>query len=383
MKRIQKKDIVIFLILFIISSIIYWNYISMHYATDTYNIMNIGYKEYAIQNSFNDGRFFMFLIGMIAQLVNLPIEGYVIGTVVIAIIISCIAVIILKNMIMKLKPLKGKLYEIIPILISFVTIFNFMYVENLYFVEATVMAVSILLYLLAVKRQIETEKYFDWKSLLLVILATFCYQGTIGFYLFILLAFLLIKHKNDYKTILKKLGVGILFAGASFLLNLIQIKIANYVSGIEQQRLNGVENLLGTAWMVARNFHSMIYEIIFQESCWLFPKNYFLIFVLCILLIGIIYNLKEKEENTTGDFLLLILFLLGITFAMCIVSIASYDTGRIHYPVGTMIGILFTYLYCNTNVFEKESKMRIITVFLLFVYILAVIRKHNSIIKYA
>ena len=52
----RTKNLILFFILFVITGVVFWNYVSMHYATDTYNIMNIGYEKYAINNSLSDGR---------------------------------------------------------------------------------------------------------------------------------------------------------------------------------------------------------------------------------------------------------------------------------------------------------------------------------------
>ena len=146
----RTKNLILFFILFVITGVVFWNYVSMHYATDTYNIMNIGYEKYAINNSLSDGRIFMFLIGMFANTINIPINVYVITLTVIGLIISCIAVIVLKNMIMKFCKKETKLQEVIAILISYCTVLNFKYVENLYFEEAAVMGFSVLFYILAV-----------------------------------------------------------------------------------------------------------------------------------------------------------------------------------------------------------------------------------------
>ena len=114
----RTKNLILFFILFVISGAVFWNYISMHYATDTYNIMNIGYEKYAINNSLSDGRIFMFFIGMFANAINMPINVYVIGLTVIALIVSCICVIVLKDMMLKHGGTReGKLLEFIAILI--------------------------------------------------------------------------------------------------------------------------------------------------------------------------------------------------------------------------------------------------------------------------
>lgn len=101
MKKIDKKEVIIFIVLLIITSAIYFPLLKGHYATDTYNIINKGYETYAITYSLNDGRPIMCLISLIAQKLNMPIMVYVIILTAIALIVSNISVIKLKNITVK------------------------------------------------------------------------------------------------------------------------------------------------------------------------------------------------------------------------------------------------------------------------------------------
>lgn len=367
MKR-KTKNLILFFILFVITGVVFWNYVSMHYATDTYNIMNIGYEKYAINNSLSDGRIFMFLIGMLANTINIPINVYVITLTVIGLIISCIAVIILKNMIMKFCKKQTKLQEVVAILIAYCTIFNFMYVENLYFVEAAVMACSVLLYILAVKQIVDKKKLYILKSAILAIIATFCYQGTIGLFALYGVVFSIVKNKNNIKEILKDFGVIILITIISFIANLIQIDIATYLAGTTQKRLNGIQNLLENFIYVLSRFGTMVFDTMFIENCGLFPNYLMMIFVLVITLMAGIYEVQTKQNGLVFNIIFIFIVTLLITFAMCIVSIASYDTGRIHVPVGALIGVIFIYLFCKSSIFEDETIIKYLIITTLITY---------------
>ena len=127
MKKIDKKEVIIFIVLLIITSAIYFPLsvfiilmitctiyaplLMGHYATDTYNIINKGYETYAITYSLNDGRPIMCLISLIAQKLNMPIMVYVIILTAIALIVSNISVIKLKNITVKYIEEKNKKTE--------------------------------------------------------------------------------------------------------------------------------------------------------------------------------------------------------------------------------------------------------------------------------
>ena len=44
--KINKKTIVIYIIVLCVALIMCWNYVKMHWANDTYTIYNTGYYEY-------------------------------------------------------------------------------------------------------------------------------------------------------------------------------------------------------------------------------------------------------------------------------------------------------------------------------------------------
>lgn len=376
----RTKNLILFFILFVITGVVFWNYVSMHYATDTYNIMNIGYEKYAINNSLSDGRIFMFLIGMFANVTNIPINIYVITLTVLGLLISCIAVVVLKDMIMKFCKKETKLQEFIAILIAYCTIFNFMYVENLYFVEAAVMACSILLYIIAVKQIIERKKLYVLKAGILAIVATFCYQGTIGLFALYGVVFSIVKNGKNIKETLKDFGVIILITIISFVANLIQIDIATYVAGTTQKRLNGIQNLLENFMYVLKNFVAMVLNTMFISNCGLFPNYLMMIFILIITVMAGIYEIQTKQNGLVFNILFLFIVTILITVAMCVVSIASYDTGRIHVPVGALIGVILIYLFCKTSIFEDETIIKYLIITTLIAYNLITIVNTISIL---
>lgn len=365
MKRTNKKDLKIFLIIFIISCLTFINYLNMHYATDTYRIMNIGYKAYATNWSLNDGRPFMALISLIAETVNLPIEWYVIITAIGGILISSIAVIVLKNMILEIKPAKNKFIQIIVTIISYVTIFNFMYVENMYFVEATVMSLSILLYILSIKYINKDKKII---STILAIIATMCYQGTITFFLVLAIVFSIIK-RNKIEEIQKDILAIISICAIAYICNIIQIKIVGNILGLEQTRMSGISTYIKNAIYILKNSYSMIFYTILFDSCGLYYKGLFLILLQIILIIVIIHSLKQKDSKILPKILITLLLIIIATFAMCIISFGSYDTGRIHMIVGATIGILFMIIYIKSDIFENNKVINILLIVYLITYI--------------
>ena len=115
----NKRNLIIYTIILLFSVIIFINFLNMHYATDTYNIIDRGYKEYAIKYSLNDGRPVMCLISLFAEYANIPINVYIISLTMLAIITSCISVLLLINIIERKKTPKNIFEKIVIIIICY------------------------------------------------------------------------------------------------------------------------------------------------------------------------------------------------------------------------------------------------------------------------
>ena len=142
------------------------------------------------------------LYGLLANTFQVPIQVYVIGLLVLAILVSCYTVILLKNMMFQYTKLKNFYLEVVALVISYVTIFNFMYIENLYFVECFVMALSILLFTLAANTLVNRQKKSVLVTGILVILGILCYQGTISFFIALSFVFSILNNKEDLKQVM-------------------------------------------------------------------------------------------------------------------------------------------------------------------------------------
>ena len=107
MEKLNKLDKVMFIIIVLFSFCIFSGYLVGHFAADTFNIINIGYEKYAINYSLTDGRVFMAFIGFLANMLHMPIVIYIIVLQILAIVVSCYCVIVLKNIILKYKNIEN------------------------------------------------------------------------------------------------------------------------------------------------------------------------------------------------------------------------------------------------------------------------------------
>ena len=95
----NKVNIIIFVIIFTITCVIFFPFLMGHYATDTYDLNNVGYGKYAKENFFCGGRIFSGICAIISNGIRIPIKLSVEIMLLMALIISNLAVIIIKKII--------------------------------------------------------------------------------------------------------------------------------------------------------------------------------------------------------------------------------------------------------------------------------------------
>ena len=293
------KDYILVLGTILLGCIIYWNYIIGHFSAEAYSVA-LGFKNYGINAHLVDGRLFSCLLFLLADSIKIPFLIFVSISSVLAIIIASIAVFELKQTITQLVKL-NVLQEIVVWVISYCTIFNFMMVEIMYFPEACVMVASILFYIISAKLIIQRKYVY---SFLILIIAVFCYQGAIGFFIASSFLFSIIKNKKIGKEVLLDMLriaiMGIIASG----LNLVFIKVTSGVLDLYQhKKFNfNIQSIIDNIKFILSN----VYEVLLK-NCGLFPKCLLLIFVEIILIFSLAVSNYEKKYNVITLIILILL----------------------------------------------------------------------------
>ena len=362
--------------MFIITSIIFLPLLTGHYASDSYNIYNIGYYDYATRYSLNDGRVFMAILGLIANKINISIDVYIFITLFCALIISNITIMVLNKIIKKYKEQKNIFQEIIVIIISYITVFNFMYLENMYFVECVVMAVSILLFIISANILVEKNNKYFIKSTILTILGVMFYQGTIGMFFTFVCLFTILKNKNNVKRIIIDFIQSGVVAAIGVLVDLIIVKIVGYFLNMNQVRYGSLSNIFKNTKFILSELPSIL-----KENFHLFPTNALYIFLSILTVIAIIYLSKNisKTNNIIYKYILIIFVAIASSFVIHLTTLASFYTGRLKNPLGALVGIIFILFYVETDLFENKNKLSKVTIITLLAYTIINIFNYENI----
>ena len=344
----KKKDVIAFITMLSLSLVMCLGYISGHYSTDDFNIMNIGYNKYSLINNLREGRPIMYLYDQLFLKLNISFDTFIKTSVISAIIITCITIIVLYHLIENYSNKKKNIIFVI----LFTMIFNFMYLENLYFVESIVMALSLLLYTLSAKYYFKEGKKNTFIALLLSILATLSYNGLECYYITIVAFTSLLKNKKINKTVIfdiLKAGIMVIISVA---INLIQVKVTC--------NLLNIKDIRAIRFKPFANILYIIYNIpsLFIDTSWLFPKYVFIISLIILLVLSIVYDHKKGKEKLFLENIFLSLISIFSCFCISVVSLSSFGTGRLLFGIGMTIGLILLNSYLEVK--EKSFKKIII-----------------------
>lgn len=332
--NLKKEKLIIFVALLGISFLIFIPWLKGHYSLDDYTIASQGYDEYANYWSLKDGRLFQFLWLKFASLIRMPVNVFINLNIVLGIIISNISVILIYNTVLKKRRNIKVVSKILLILVSYITIFNFTFIDCMYYVESTVMAISIFLCIFS-SIKFTNGNALNKKSILfsslLTLIAVFCYQGTVCVYI-TFTYFMLLLEKSDYKKVIAKLVECLLIAGTSILLNYAFMNLALNMLHVSQNRIGSIKDIKNNLLFMKKNTPAIL-----VNSCTLYPKY------LLLGILGATYAICAMKLNTKEFFKLILLSFIALASSSIffIVTKTSFDCGRMRISLGMLIGLMY------------------------------------------
>ena len=251
----------------------------------------------------------------------------------------------IKNLILKYAKLEDQI-NVIPTLISYLIIFNFMYIDALQFMEIPIIAFSVLLFIISAKNIVENNIL---KSFILALIAMFCYQGTIN--VLIVTAFVISIIEN--KKLNKKLITDMLKTGGILLITIvINYSFTEIVGGTDRLTFDLIEN--------CKNALINIYMLIFNSSNH-YPPYLQILFVVTIILYSFVKNVKVLNLLWIYCISIVVNIILLITTGKGLIPLTT-QYGRIFFTIGSVVGYMFMYLWCVSDVMRKDKVIKVILV---------------------
>ena len=348
----MKNNLFKFTIIFIITAIMFLPWLSSYFVTDTYNIMNLGYEDYTTQYWLKDGRVITALFGLLLCQINANIEIVVIISTILMILISTISVLYIAN---KVK----KPATFLVLVFAYYTIVNFMYIDMVKFIEAPIMSTGVLLCIISASYLVNIARKRQYLLLLvLLLMSTLCYQGTIIVFAISTLLFAYLKEKD----ILKNIILAVAFSGIVLFINLLIVSNISTIIGIEQTRDGSIKNILSNIQYLPTVAYATLID-----SCYVFPRYAFVLIMGALVTAVGLYSYKNNDYTALKIALITTAIAILAAFVFPLITLSSYDAGRMKLSIGMLVGIIYLLLYAKTDIFKQTT---IFTKMLLAIFII-------------
>lgn len=344
----MKKKILLFIAIFSVGIIVTYPAFAPSHALDSYCTIYNGYRETAewfLQN----GRVFSALLMYFYNLVSLPVDSM--NFVTMFFFNLFLALAILKLYLVFSKNRENKVVRVILLVSTFMLFYGPLITEVLLLNEAMIFALGILLVVLAAGRLSVGGIKNYIIALILMILGVTCYQG-VACYFFLILLLILMSLKIDDKeklvNLFKKIGIGIIIYGMSFLTSLGIVQLANSVFGTEASKFGGFD--------LVSNFVKVFTNLLPSSLGNLFgfinvKYYYILVFIMVILII----YLFIKSDNKTIKGILFVGVLLSVILMPFVPNFvmstdSNYTAARMALTLGILPSAFTLYILFNYEI---------------------------------
>lgn len=357
--KTHKRDIAIFFFVFIVSLIMCSAFLRPHYTHETYKIINIGYKDYSDLYFLKEGRPFTAMLTMIADLINLKIEIYILLSFISALIFLSLSVVSVYN-IFKYKT-NNKILNFIFVLVSFITIFNYLALEHVYFIECSIMSLGIFLSVQCAKIIIYDEKNKYVKTFLLGLIVVFCYQGSLAFLPMIVIFYKLFFEKDTLKQNIKDIfKISIIY----IILMLLTIIYSKVLFGVTRTQIGAEPFSIIEVWKWAIQLAI--------NSLGVIPPYVHIGYITLTILIIILLMKKTKKEKALYIFkyLFIVIYSVFLSLAPIVGGSGLELTPRTCLAYGCTIGLslyLMLYIVVENN---KKRQMNFISLIVICTFLL-------------
>ena len=356
----HQKQFIIFGIILLFCIIICSPMLQFHIASDTYNLMDLGYFEYPSQYFLKDARIVSTLVMYIAGILHLPYEVFIVLMEILAVIIVSFSIYYIYKTINEKIKINSNIKIALVIMAAFILVFNCMSLEYLLYAECSVMCLSIFLSVMAARTFTSNEKYKTIKSIILVIIATFCYQGAVNIFLPLTILFLFIdKNRKTAKEMVKQIVLACVIIGVAYLINVFSIYLINTILGVEQTRIaGGILNNLQNAGALLE--YLLGRTLITNYELW--PNGITLVFIAITI---ILLCFQKDRAKSILSYIILVLSALGICILPVFFMASPSMEPRMAMSAGAIVGMSFIYLL-STEYDKKIFEYIISTVIVLF-----------------
>lgn len=343
-----------------------------HYASDTYNIIELGFKEYATKWFAPSGRTIGMLVLFIFEKIGCSCDLYIFIMKLIAILIATITINIFYELLLKHSNQETNVLKKTVYFLSTIILFlNSATYEYFYYPESGVMWLGILLIILAIKTNLRLEDKFRYiKSFILIFLAMNCYQAIILIYLPMLIFFLGLQH-NSFKKVFSEIFKNGIILCLNFILEYLIIEVLRSEFDVIIYRYS---NLILDFNIILFNLCELL--LTFNGGM---PN--ILITVLNIIIIELILIIPKeiiKESKIKSIIVILLIILISFIQILILISITDfYIADRIQYAYIATIGLDLLFMAFYTKILDIKIMNKGFAIICMIIAILNILNSIN------
>lgn len=367
----MKEKVIKFNYIFIFVALIFFGTLNkLEFATDTYCVFATPIKQYC-EHFLYSGRFISAFSLACAGVLKLKPETMYVVSFCIAIISTIIAMNKLYNVFKK--EFDNEICNIISVILVIINVFS---IELYLFLEKGILMLSVLFCIMALEQYSkyvkENRKLLLIYSFLLMLLANFSYQGTVGIFIALSVVFIA-KYGNTKNKFLKYNFFAALCYGIPALINYIIVKVL-----YNNQRVSGKIEFIKSFGLILKNTKDMLID-----TYNILPKYFFLIIVIIMIIFVVISVIIKKDKKEIFiNLLKLSYIILGVyivtIFPQIMQSTASIGFApRNTYAFASILGILFLY----NNMIGNYKIIRILEIMILIILLFIQYISFNNIIR--
>ena len=149
------------------------------------------------------------------------------------------------------------------------------------------------------------------------------------------------------------------------LIDLVIVRLVEIMYHVRQTRIDGFSDIISNMDFVIHNMGDIL-----TYTCNLFPKYGLYLFIFLVFCAGAMYVGKnEIRRLVILKMILITVVTIASSFLIFLMTTSSWGSGRLHFAIGSLIGILFIYLYCNTKIFKKRQASNYFATTVLGIYL--------------
>lgn len=326
----------------IISFVFFGLFSRINYTTDTYADIMGSFEEISY-NFLGAGRFFTYLLYLIYK-VGFSFNFVYYISFIIAIFATALSVYILGKFLQKTY---SKTNKILPFLLATIVVINPFTIELLFYFEKGIMISAILFAILGAiafrEYYVKKNKRTLFLSFVFALLCSCSYQGIVGLYLILCVAFILLDSESIAK-IIKLLATCATIYILAIILNLL---LAKMINGATKSGISNID-IVATIKMLANGSIRMIglYNIV--------PAS----IVYGLLVVAYISYVKHSKKISYKSFNLKLIFLIVVTIGVAVLPYISQSSNNIwfvprsSFPFAAGLFVMLSFIVLQKNVSE-------------------------------